>query len=372
MSDTEQKTSPIAQSLKDSEVLEGKKQFITAHRINTQYEQIKTNQDQIEAYESIDLKKPSQERLESIAKRGTKYLESAAENSLQFICGTFNKIVPLYAGNVLLIGAFSNEGKSTITANVAYRNLCAKKKTLIISNEEAAFDVYGRIAFLSKGKNYQNLNEITPEDRDYINKFILATGDFITVVDSESEAEKGISNLTSSLEGVATILESALLAENKFDCILIDYYQNITHSQKEPRLNEYECQRRFCRYLDKYKHKSNAPIVVLAQLKPTQGDTEENFKDRIEGTKLIYNTATFAIQVNANKKDLITIWTVKKSRFGAIEKPIMTYWWSGRYYRILPKEPIDAKESDKREHALSLEIAAKIQQYKTNLAARPR
>ena len=59
-----------------------------------------------------------------------------------------------------------------------------------------------------------------------------------------------------------------------------------------------------------------------------------SFEERIKGRKSIHVVATCSIEVTARKKDLATIWTFHKSRFGKfLGESIKTGWDKGMYVK---------------------------------------
>ena len=209
------------------------------------------------------------------------------------------------------------------------------KKSLVISNEEAASDVYNRIACLNKianGEdykkwNYQNHEHFTDEQRAYFANFILQSAPLLRVVDNSSD----INGLTSSYEGITKLLTSLLDKKVYFDSIIIDYYQKVNVMESNPYMKDWEVQKKFVDFLDTFKNNYPSPIVLMGQLKPRSGETEEDFKNMIEGSKSIYNAATCCIHVKADKPNLQTEWTLKKNRFGDIGRSFRTAWHYGRY-----------------------------------------
>ena len=268
------------------------------------------------------------EEIEQIVRNNTEYIE-AAKNKMGFIFDnkqskeaqdiSFDKVVPFFRKNIILIGAPSGEGKSTAVANITFFLLQQKNpatgkpaRILVLTNEEKTEDIYNRITCLFAGEKYSNHDTLTPEQLARFNKAIPALATRITVID---QFHNGAHGVTTSLEGLEAVFENLLAKGEKYDAILLDYYQNICISKKNPHLSEYDVQARLTRMLDNYKNIYPAPIVVFAQLNPPAEENENYFPAKLQGRKLIINVATCVMEMIVDKKNRVTQWKVWKSRF---------------------------------------------------------
>ena len=103
-------------------------------------------------------------------------------------------------------------------------------------------------------------------------------------------------------------------------------------------MNEYQVQYKLTKMLDQFKNIYGAPIVVLAQKKPSHVDKKLPFKDAIEGRKTIINVSTCALDVNIDSERLLTSFTIMKSRFnGCIGETIDVGFDRGRYVDYNPE-----------------------------------
>jgi len=316
-----------------------KKAVLDAKRINSQLEQIEQNERDMAKAKATDFGALTNDQIAQIQKDNDEYME-AAKNAMTFIDPVFDNLVPFFRKNFLLIGAKTGDGKSTAVANIAFTTmgkvnpLTGKtRRVLVITNEERAEDFYNRITSLVKGWHYTNHNKFTDEQKATFRKMIpiLASGGRLTVIDNNHNGSHGV---TTSIEGIATIFDN-LLANNEFyDVVLIDYYQNIIHSQKYPHLSENEVQARLSRMMDRYKNEYPAPIIMMAQVNPPDKEDKVPFQHRIKGRKIIMDPTTFAVEMIRNTKELYTKWVVHKSRFTeAIGQDMKTGYDKGRFVK---------------------------------------
>lgn len=308
-----------------------KKAVIDNKRVSAQLEQIKQNEKDMEIAKATNFGALTMPQIEAIQNANDEYI-AAAKNAMLFINTSFNNKVPFFRKNFILIGARTGEGKSTAVANIAHAVMTSKHpvtgktlRVLVLTNEEKAEDFYNRVTCLIKGWHYTNHNQFTKEQTDTFRKMIpvLASNGRLTVIDNNHNGSHGV---TTSLEGIATVFDNLIEKEEWYDVIMIDYYQNIIHSQKYPHLSENEVQARLTRMMDKYKNIYPAPIVMMAQITPPDKDDRIPFQHRIKGRKIIMDPATFAVEMVRDTKHLRTKWVVHKSRF---TEAIGSDWFTG-------------------------------------------
>lgn len=320
----------LDEQIKKDADLAKKKRFVEETRVNRDYQTAVDGQNQIKLFQELDLSKDDPEKVERIIRESSEYIKSAKKN-MRFISEDFDGIVPFHSNNIILIGAYSGEGKSTITANIAHSLLKQKKNVLVISNEEKAGDVYNRVTCLVNGWSYNKHAEITDDQMEVFSKYVRAMRSRLRVVDNDSE---GIVNLTTTYEGITGLLNSLLAKGIYYDAIIIDYYQNVNMLAGQLNIDPWKVQEKFANFIDDFKGKYPAPIVLLAQMQPRDKENETPFKDRIEGRKSIYNKATFAVEVRADKKNRRTEWTIHKQRFGDnVGESFYTGWDLGKYVK---------------------------------------
>lgn len=331
-----------------------KKQEVYENDIESKYDNLIKRKNELATNDDIDLTSMSEERLNNIVSETSEYLE-LARNSKTFLNNNFNGVVPYFARNVILIAAPTGHGKSTTCANLAYHALLQGQKILVITNEEVAGDVYNRIICLIKGWAYVDHGKFTDDQVRTFKEMIPQIGKRVTVVDDNFGGSPG---QTTTIEGMEAIFESLVKKKTNYGVIIFDYYQNVTKSNKNSSWNNWQCQEYLAKYLDSYKSRYNAPIIVLAQLLD-YSDNKPSFKERIEGRKLILNTATCAIELSAERDDQRTAWTIRKSRFSeGVGDTIYTGFSKGKYVEYTPKFANEAElyKAEKKHRSLFGEV----------------
>lgn len=311
-----------------------KKKEIEKDIISSKFEQMQERKAEIEALKSFDLDNEDPAVIQRIAEENEDYLLKA-KNAKVFINNDFKGKVPLFPRNVILVAAETGVGKSTICANLAYHAILQGQRVLIIVNEENPGDVYNRITCLIKGWAYVNHSEFTDEQRKVFKEMTVLLSEKVTVV---GDNRGDLHNLTTSIEGIETVLNSVVNKKSKFDLIMVDYYQNIDKSTAVPSMLDWQAQYRFCKYIDQYKNKSNAAIVVLAQLKASGGENKMSFKDSIEGRKSIMNICTCAMKVIKDVENQRTGFEIVKSRFTeSLGQTVWVGFQRGKYVDYTPE-----------------------------------
>ena len=268
---------------KESE-LEIKKRVINEHRIEKAFTEIEESKKEIKDLQSLDFSTGGSKSILEGIKRGRAYMDSAGK-CMRFVCNLFNGKVPFFPKNIILLGAYSADGKSTTTSNLCYDLLCQKRRVLVITNEEALSDVYNRVTCLARGWNYSNHELFTVEEKDYLDEAALQMSANMTVIDNDHE---GVSDLTTSYEGVVSILSNIERQERKYDAIIIDYYQNISMSKADPKAADWQVQGKFVKWIDQFKNRYPAPVTIMCQLKPVSKESPLPFKERIRGKKIYF------------------------------------------------------------------------------------
>ena len=247
---------------------------------------------------------------------------------MPFISDVFADVVPYFARNLILIGAVSGQGKSTAAANIVLSTLLHNKKVLVITNEENANDIYNRITCLIKGWTYNNHNKITDEQIEVFNEYMDKLSEWVTVVDDKFG---GATGLTTTLEGIEGLLNN--LHENSvhYDAIVVDYIQNVSKSKLNPTMPKWEVLQRLVEYLNSFRNKYMAPVVMLAQLHSSSDDI--SFEERLKGFKGMNEVMTCAMEIRPDKKNYKSEWVVHKSRWASEinGSGFFTGWFKGRY-----------------------------------------
>lgn len=231
------------------------------------------------------------------------------ESCIPFVYPELNDIIQLAAGSLALFAASTGSGKSTLTANIAKTLIKAKKKVLLIINEEESDDVGARISCLDLGVSihkYKIKGGITDEEKEkIITNMVNISRNHITICGLDF---KGKSSITTSPEGMKALLTSAT---GKFDAVLIDYYQNVNTSIVNPGLKAHEANEMFANDLDYFKNTIGCPIILMAQIR--RGETD--YKDRLEGRRLILNKCTDIFELKTDKEHSRSILIIHKDRW---------------------------------------------------------
>jgi hypothetical protein len=308
-----------------------KKLEIDALVTEVRYEQVKKQQKELEAVKSFKIGLSSSDRVKELQDQNSEYIELARSGGVFLSNNKFRGSVPLFARNIILVGAQTGEGKSTITANMAYHALQQLKRPLIITNEEHPTDVLNRIVCLMRGWAYYDHTKITDEQKEEFNRMYPILLERMDIV---QDNQTGVGGLTTTLEGIDQILESLKEGQKEgkiYDLLILDYIQGINMSNKAPNMEQWRVIDVVLKKMDLFKNIYPAPIIILSQLKAGDPDNTP-FKERLEKCKSILNYVTCAMEVRADKKNHRTEWIFKKSRFAqAVGEVVYTGFDKGKY-----------------------------------------
>lgn len=346
MSDENKTEDPIHAEIAEDAALEKRKKkvqkkelLVRERRADSAIEKIEQSDKDGEIAKTTNYGALSKEDVEAIQKDNIEYM-LAARQKMSFINEKFNKAIPYFRKNLILIGGKTGEGKSTTVANIVYETLGKppkdnpnkKMRVLVLTNEEKREDVYNRVTCLAKGWHYTNHDKFTDEQLAVFTKYIdiLSKDGRLVVIDNN---HNGASGTTTTLEGICQIFDNLIANGEYYDAVILDYYQNCKESRVNFGMNEWEVQAALAQKLDQYKNVYPAPIVLMAQVQQ-QPDPTKNvpFKTRIEGRKVILNVATCCVEMVARREDLCTEWHIHKSRFNeSVGEKITTGYKNGRY-----------------------------------------
>ncbi len=309
-----------------------KKKEIEEARINYQHDLVINAKKKSLDFKKLSVDSFNEEDVTNIVRENDDYME-AAKDGICFIMDEFKNAVPYFRSNLILIGANTGEGKSTTSANIIYKTLQQGRKVLAITNEEKSSDVYNRITCLKNEWIYTNHDKFTPDQKEVFRKNIPLLSKGLIVIDNNY---KGLTGVTTTLEGFIGFMESLLTSETKFGAIVVDYIQNISRSIENPRLQKWEILARVAEFLNDFKNKYPAPIIILAQLHNSKSNEEKSFEERLKGFRGMLEVVTCAIEVRADRKNLRTEWIIHKNRwFSELNgQGLMTGWYKGRYVSL--------------------------------------
>lgn len=293
-----------------------KRLLVDEYRLTNELNKINKNEEDAIKIANMRVDSLSDEAIDDLVLKNKLYLDGA-KNSLSFLTSELGKIVPMWPGNIILIGSTSGSGKSSTATNLALNTLKQinpitgkPRRVLYISNEETTITFMNKMTCLVRGYNYDKQDDFTEEQKqellDFISKWSKAG---LMVIGDDS------SGSTTCLEGIRGIFEQLVRTNTNYDLIILDYIQKVSTSKKDINMPHWQIMKETMYVLDHYKDRYPAPIVVMSQLKE---DSEENpigFQNRIEGFKGILQPATVALELVPNRKLLQSRWHVRKNRY---------------------------------------------------------
>lgn len=308
------------------------------HRVERDLNELIKNTAEIEQAKTVGFGRMTSEAISQLVASNDEYME-AARNAMVFINSDFGKLVPYFRKNLITVASDTGDGKSTTVANLVYSTITRKNpatgragRCLVLSNEEAPEDFYNRITALAKGWRYTNHDKFTDEQRKTFSDHIpiWAKNGRLTII---GDVYQGIPGWTTSVEGIETIFNNLIRDNEIYDTVIIDYYQNVRTSKVDPKLDEYNCQRKLSAVLDQMKLRYPGAIVVMAQIKKLANEDDTTpFNVRLKGSKLICDKSTFICELIPERKLLRSRWLVWKSRFTeAVGQSIYTGYDKGKF-----------------------------------------
>ena len=319
-------------------VVQEKDLILKEHRVGRDLDELEKNTSELNQAKTVNFGAMSEENIDRLVLDNDEYME-AAKNAMMFINKEFKKTVPYFRKNLILVGGDTGDGKSTTVANIVFSTITRNNpltgkplRVLVLSNEEAPEDFYNRITCLIMGWRYTNHDQFTDEQRSTFKEYIpkLAKDGRLTII---GDVYNGVPGWTTSVEGIETIFNNLIRDNEIYDVVIIDYYQNIRYSKVDPKIDEYNCQRKLSGVLDQMKLRYPGPIIVMAQMKRlVDEDDTTPFNVRLKGSKLICDKATFICELIPERALLRSKWKVWKSRFtDAVGECIYTGYDRGRF-----------------------------------------
>lgn len=318
-----------------------KTSILKRHKIDTDFEKVKTMKEEIQRLSKLDVTQVSDEYFDKMDQEQDRMIESL-NSRIPFINHELTDFVPFSYPNLLLIGAKTGDGKSTAAANIVYGLLAAKDektgkdhRVLVISNEEMAITVMNRVICLDEGWNLNRQKTFSEAQHNKLRQRRRELGQSgrIRVIDSEFPEFK---DATTTYEGLKFILENAYEAYKNggepYSAIIIDYFQKISSSKENSKSSTYEVLKKVTDLLDGFYKKYPAPIVIFSQVKP-EAKEETDFEYRIKECKAIYVASTHALEISPNKRLSASEFVCHKHRFSSDERgsSITAGWEAGRF-----------------------------------------
>lgn len=296
--------------------LKEKKLFVEDYKYTNELERIKKSEEDLKIAKVVNVGVMSDEDIAGVQENSRIYFEGA-KNGMVFLHENFRKWIPMWGGNIVLIGARTGGGKSSVAANLMYSTIQQKnpltsknRKVLCISAEETPTQVFARLTCLFKNYNFNEQDEFTEEQKKDIIDFIPKWArNGVSVIGEDGRGS------TSTLEGIQSILTNLLDTKTHYDLIMIDYIQKITTSKKNPQMQQFLVLKEVMNLLDSFKNVYPGAIVVLSQIKANDAEDTLDFQDRLRGSKDIITPCTTALELVPDVKLLRSRFIVRKNRY---------------------------------------------------------
>ncbi len=300
---------------KKKEVQE-KKLFVEDYKYTNELERIKKSEEDLKIAKVVNVGIMSDEDILNVQENSRVYFEGA-KNGMMFLHENFRKWVPLWGGNIVLIGARTGGGKSSVAANLIFSTIQQKnpvtgknRKVLCLSAEETPVQVFSRLTCLAKNYNFNEQDEFTEEQKNQLIDFIPKWAkNGVSVIGEDGRGS------TSSIEGIEGILTNLLDTNTHYDLILIDYIQKITTSKKNPQMQQFTVLKEVMNLLDRFKNVYPGAICVLSQLRANDAEESLDFQDRLRGSKDIITPCTVALELVPDVNLLRSRFYVRKNRY---------------------------------------------------------
>ena len=243
--------------------------------------------------------------------------------------------IPFTRENLYLFCAYTGSGKSTVAANITHPLWKQGKKTLVISNEESKQDILFRIACLELGLNFNDYKKgmMPNEDMLRVVQLFPAIGEYVKVLDVTYQ-----DGITTKIEGIKKALE-AVKKEDSYSCVLIDYFQLIKYSLKDPKKEAYGVLNDLRVWLGQYIKGSTMPVVLFAQLySVSKKGGAKDIDTRIKDCTAIVEPATVIIEIVPNYDNQTSEFIIHKDRFGKAGNKVVCGFEKGRYTVVTDDE----------------------------------
>lgn len=293
----------------------------TGHVSQAEYDDLQVSLEEIDSF-------GDKESLKEMYTDMAKYNRMIRER-ITFCNESLTEAIPFTRENLYLICAYSGSGKSTIAANVSFPLYKQGKKTLVISNEESKHDILFRVGCLELGYSFNEYKKgrMPKEDQLRVASLFPDIAKYVKVIDVNFN-----NGITTKVEGVKNILEQ--VKDVDYSCAMIDYFQLIKFSVKNPNAKSYDVLNDFRIWLGQYIKRSNIPIVAFAQLHSIGKRNNRDLDSRIKHCPDIYEPATVCIEVIPNFEEKTSDFVIHKDRFGLAGHRISCGFENGRYVNM--------------------------------------
>jgi replicative DNA helicase len=332
-------TNKLIERQKEISALEDKRKAIAKIETDQKYKRLIESEKKQSVLRNYNLNDVKDEYINEIIKSNDEYMENAKKRMF-FIAKEFNRVVPWFPRNIILLGAKTGSGKSTCTGNIVYSTIMQQKKVLVLTNEEKNGDIYNRITCIFKGWIYTNHNEFTDEQKEVfkhnikvLSKFVDVIEDTMPIRDAVTGEITTISGVTTTYEGITGVLEGLINNNIHYDAIVIDYIQKVSVIESDPKAEPWKAAAKFMHWLDGFKNRYNAPIAVLSQLHSDKED-KKDFQEKLKGSKAIMDHCTCVLEMRSNPKEYQTEFVMHKNRWHSDKtngQGTLLGWYKGKF-----------------------------------------
>lgn len=255
------------------------------------------------------------------------------KKGVSFIHPDFDQFFSLQPSNVIAVLGYTGGGKTTTAANITASLLEMGKRVAIIANEEPEENYRSEVTCILAGiSSVGLLNKRSKPDIDAY-KAQLAKGfdNFMYVADANTS--DGATTNASSILTMLTLLND-LPTEERPECVIIDYLQNITSNESlatSSTSDQYSILDGFCKDLKNITNELRFAVVVMAQMhsddkrKGSSADTK-----LIMGGSLLQNSMK-VVEVRADHVSSSTTFKISKNRNGNGLGEVTLTYKLGRY-----------------------------------------
>ena len=209
----------------------------------------------------------------------------------------------LRAGEVMLVGAKSGNGKTTIMSNLSYYlSFVGKQNVLHISLEELPTAQLVRFDRLAGNAG---INDIYTKEGTVKPQFVTKMNNWL----SRQKGKHGMLRYVSSMPNTLTvddIRQQVISTERetgrKLNAIVLDY-ADLLRKNSSSLSNEAMAGEILFQDLSKLAHEQNVVLITGTQLNRSNGDQDVKTLSSIEGSYRKINILSLALTVNSNKQE---------------------------------------------------------------------
>jgi hypothetical protein len=200
------------------------------------------------------------------------------KNAVTFINDTISEHFVAAPSSLMVVPSMTNNGKSTLTAKITETLVNENKRVLVLSNEEKEPDVRARVSCLRTNISFGDYktNKCTTDQVNLVldDAEMLADESRLVVISTKNESD---AYKVTTVKGVMATLEKA---KGNFDCVILDYYQNVNISEFGS-IEPWHVNNKLASQLNIFKDSCPYPIVVMAQCKAIKTDKKIENKGQL-------------------------------------------------------------------------------------------